>query len=71
MPIKKPIYKTVIFVYNTKANAEQIGGGALRIICALILSLFLAMHKVWRQKSAFVRTQILSQFALADLIIVC
>ncbi|MBR0200296.1 MAG: hypothetical protein IJQ42_09050, partial [Oscillospiraceae bacterium] len=44
--------------------------GASRTICALISSLFLAIHKVFLRKSAFIRTQILSGFALADLIIV-
>ena len=42
----------------------------MRTICALISSLFLAIHKVFLRKNAFIRTQILSQSALADLIIV-
>ena len=42
----------------------------MRIISALISSLFLVIHKVFLQKSAIIRTQILSQSTLADLIIV-
>jgi len=38
--------------------------------CALTSSLFLEIHKVCLRKSAIVRTQILSQFILDDLIIV-
>ena len=49
-------------------NADQIVIGILRIISALISSLFLAIHKVFLRKTAFIRTQILSQSALADLI---
>ena len=51
-------------------NADQIACGASRTICALISSLFLAIHKVFLRKSAFIRTQILSGFALAVFIIV-
>ena len=36
-------------------------------ICALILSLFLEIHKVFLQKNAFIRTQIFSGSALAEL----
>lgn len=39
----------------------------MRIICALTLPLFLEIHKVCLQKSAFIRAQILSKIALADL----
>ena len=53
-----------------KVNADQIAYGASRTICALISSLFLEIHKVFLRKSAIIRTQILSGFALADLIIV-
>jgi len=51
-----------------KVNADQIVIGILRIISALISSVFLAIHKVFLRKTAFIRTQILSQSALADLI---
>ena len=53
------------------ANADQIAFGIFRRICALLLSLFLAIHKVCLQDSAFTRTQILSKSALDDFIIVC
>ena len=43
---------------------------ALAMVFALISSLFLAIHKVFLQKSALIRTQIFSRSALADLIIV-
>ena len=51
-------------------NADQIAFGIFRKNCALILSLFLAIHKVFLRKSAFIRTQFFSKSALADLIIV-
>ncbi|MGM9587380.1 MAG: hypothetical protein ACI3VA_07845 [Candidatus Limivicinus sp.] len=35
-----------------------------------MMALFLAIHKVFLQKSAIIRTQIFSRSALADLIIV-
>ena len=41
--------------------------GIFRKICALILSLFLEVHKVHLQKSAIIRTQIFSESALAAL----
>ncbi len=55
---------------SPSVNADQIVFGVLRIISALSLSLFLAIHKVFLRKSAIVRTQIVSGFALADFIIV-
>ena len=55
---------------STQVNAEQIACGDSRKICALISSLFLAIHKVFLQKSAFIRTKIFSRFTLAGLIIV-
>ena len=55
---------------NTLVNDDQFAFGIFRKICALILSLFLAIHKVFLRKSAFIRTQIFSQSALAELIIV-
>ena len=55
---------------SPQVNADEIVIGILRTISALISSLFLAIHKVFLQKSAIIRTQILSQSALADFIIV-
>ena len=51
-------------------NADQIVCGIFRKICALISSLFLEIHKVFLRKSAIIKTQIFSESALADLIIV-
>ena len=48
-------------------NTAQSAFGASWKIRALILSLFLAIHKVFLQKTAFIRTQIFSGFALAEL----
>jgi len=50
-----------------KGNTAQSAFGASWKICALISSLFLEIHKVFLQKSAFTRTQIFSGFALAEL----
>ncbi len=55
---------------SPQVNADQIVCGASRKICALISSLFLAIHKVFLRKSTIIRTHIFSGFALADLIIV-
>ena len=55
---------------STQVNAEQIAYSDSRKICVLISSLFLAIHKVFLQKSAFIRTKIFSRFTLAGLIIV-
>jgi len=48
-------------------NTVQYACGIFRKICALILSLFLEVHKVHLQKSAIIRTQIFSESALAAL----
>ncbi|MBQ6903044.1 MAG: hypothetical protein IJQ26_00855, partial [Lachnospiraceae bacterium] len=45
----------------------QYAFGASWKIRALIMSLFLEIHKVFLQKNAFIRTQIFSGFALAEL----
>ena len=57
---------------ENKVNADQIAFGIFRKNCALILSLFLAIHKVFLRKSAFIRlyAQFFTKSALADLIIV-
>ena len=47
-----------------EANAKTYVFDALRIIGALILPFFLEIHKVFRRKNVFIRTQILSQFVL-------
>ena len=51
----------------TTGNTAQSAIGASWKIRALILSLFLEIHKVFLQKNAFIRTQIFSGFALAEL----
>ena len=48
-------------------NTAQFAIGASWKICALISSLFLAIHKVLLRKSAIIRTQIFSGFTLAEL----
>jgi len=48
-------------------NTAQSAIGASWKICALILSLFLEIHKVFLRKTAFIRTQIFSGFALVEL----
>ena len=51
-----------IFVW---VSMDPHGIGALRILSALTSPLFLEVHKVHLRKSVIVKTQILSQFALA------
>ncbi|MCR5844401.1 MAG: hypothetical protein K6G66_10640, partial [Oscillospiraceae bacterium] len=41
--------------------------GIFRKNCALILSLFLEIHRVFLRKTAFIRTQFFSKSALAEL----
>ena len=48
-------------------DTAQSAFGIFRKICALISSLFLAIHKVFTRKSAIIRTQIFSESALAVL----
>ena len=48
-------------------NTAQSAFGISWKICALISSLFLEVHKVHLRKSAFIRTQIFSGSALAEL----
>ncbi len=48
-------------------NTAQFAFGIFWKICALISSLFLAIHKVFLRKSAIIRTQIFSESALAEL----
>ena len=52
---------------NLKGNTAQSAIGASWKNSALTLSLFLAIHKVFLQKTAFIRTQIFSGFALTEL----
>jgi len=49
------------------SNTAQYVCGIFRIICALISSLFLEVFNVHLQKSAIIRTQIVSGSALAKL----
>ncbi len=56
---------------KTEANADPIAFGIFRTIRAPASSLFLAIHKVFLQKSAIAGTRILSESALADRIVVC
>ena len=52
---------------NNLGNTAQSACGISWKICALISSLFLEVHKVHLRKSAFIRTQIFSGSALAEL----
>ena len=52
---------------SSKGNTAQFDCGISWKICALISSLFLEVHKVHLRKSAFIRTQIFSGSALAEL----
>jgi hypothetical protein len=52
-------------------NTAQFAFGIFRKNHALISSVFLAIHKVFLRKTAIIRTQILSQSALVDFIIIC
>ena len=58
--------RETVIAYKSYVSADQFVFGILRIIRALILSLFLEIHQVFLRKSAFIRTQILSQSALAE-----
>ena len=51
----------------TTGNTAQSACGISWKICALISSLFLEIHKAFLQKTAFIRTQIFTGFALAEL----
>ena len=62
---KDRILATALDMFS--GNTAQSAFGAAWKIRALILSLFLAIHKVFLQKTAFIRTQIFSGFALAEL----
>jgi len=52
---------------NTYGNTAQYACGIFRKNRALISSLFLAIHKVFLQKSAIIRTRFFSESALAAL----
>ena len=62
---KDRILATALDMFS--GNTAQSAFGASWKTPALILSLFLAIHKVFLQKTAFIRTQIFSGFALAEL----
>ena len=62
---------TIMGWRKTEANADPIAFGIFRTIRAPASSLFLAIHKVFLQKSAIAGTRILSKSALADRIVVC
>ena len=53
--------------YEYYGNTAQSAFGIFRKIRALILSLFLAIHKVFLRKTTFIRTWIFSESALAGL----
>jgi len=54
-------------LFSFSAGTTPFAFGASRKISALILSVFLAIHKVCLRKTAFIRTKIFSGFALAKL----
>jgi len=51
----------------SSGNTAQYVCGIFQTICALISALFLEIHKVFLQKTAFIRTQIFSQSAFTTL----
>ena len=62
---KDRILATALDMFS--GNTAQSAFGASWKNCALILSLFLGIHKVFLQKTAFIRTQFFSGFALTEL----
>ena len=64
----RPCTGAEVSFFEVKADPYAIG--ILRIICALILSLLLDIHKVCLRNNAFAKTQFLLQSARAAWIII-